>query len=718
MLDQDTTNPDANPNAIVTDAPSEQSRLTFVDAACLVINRMIGTGIYSSPRTVISGTRSAGGAILLWLLGTLCSLAGVHVYIEYGLNVPRFVIDGAEQAVPRSGGDLHYLSYVYRWPYYAKGTVLYIACLYGISFICVGNMAGNCVNFGIRVLAAANPGLDPSHAEVSAIATAAGLFSCLIHAVSRRGGILLNDVFAVIKVCILLIIPCATFAVLAKAVEDEDGIQVPNVFGDNMDPEAAFKPPEGSPAGNTSLSGYAAAYLSILFAFGGIEQSNHVLGEIKSPRRTFPRALTFAVALVGVLYMVVNLCYMTVVPANEQTQNHVALLFFRKVFGRNKTDVLPDRIFNSFLALSSFGNIIVTTYTAARMKQEIAKQGFIPFARFFATNTDVSIGRLVKYLRNDKGWTVPFFSLPEEHQEATPVGALVLHMVACLVLIWSTYGFRPDDAYGILTNFSAYLITAFFGMFLALGILILRFYGPPATEAARTQKDIPADTGTIPGGRRTTDTWQDMVGTSVHKWLSIPTAILYFLGTAFPVGASWYKGTSSFGYSKAGWAVVPAVCWVILGIASFWWLGFVLAGRYRQHRKQEILRHEVWPKFEWAEPTDSVDRYENEIRSEERRHEGGKILVHETVLFAWQADDTLRSSGGVPNTAAAQDASSGRLPDGIFSPPPPPASPFAPRRPNASHRTRPEDGIDDVPLQDFSDPRWNAGRTGRNVRAP
>lgn len=125
-------------------------------------------------------------------------------------------------------------------------------------------MAGNCVNFGIRVLSAARPGVEPSHAEVCAIATAAGLFSCLIHAVSRRGGILLNDLFAAIKVCILLIIPCATFAVLAKAVEDEDGAHVSNVFAQNMDPKVAFGAPEGS-AGprSAALDGYAAAYLSI-----------------------------------------------------------------------------------------------------------------------------------------------------------------------------------------------------------------------------------------------------------------------------------------------------------------------------------------------------------------------------------------------------------------------------------------------------------------------
>jgi hypothetical protein len=101
----DTTNSDA----FVTDAPQERFRLGFFSSACLVINRMVGTGIFNSPTTVIRGTKSTGGALLLWFFGILYGLSGAHVYIEYGLNVPRFVIDGVEQAVPRSGADLHYV---------------------------------------------------------------------------------------------------------------------------------------------------------------------------------------------------------------------------------------------------------------------------------------------------------------------------------------------------------------------------------------------------------------------------------------------------------------------------------------------------------------------------------------------------------------------------------------------------------------------------------
>jgi hypothetical protein len=47
--------------------------------------------------------------------------------------------------------------------------------------------------------------------------------------------------------------------------------------------------------------------------------------------------------------------------------------------------------------------MIVMTYTAARVKQEIAKEGILPYPRFFAQNTDLSLGRLLAWLRANVG---------------------------------------------------------------------------------------------------------------------------------------------------------------------------------------------------------------------------------------------------------------------------------------------------------------------------
>lgn len=56
-----------------------------------------------SPKRVMKGTGSVGATLLFWLAGVVYCLCGTHVYIEYGLNVPRYRVQGVEQSIPRSG---------------------------------------------------------------------------------------------------------------------------------------------------------------------------------------------------------------------------------------------------------------------------------------------------------------------------------------------------------------------------------------------------------------------------------------------------------------------------------------------------------------------------------------------------------------------------------------------------------------------------------------
>ncbi len=99
-----------NPNQIITYAPKERFRLGYFDVICLILNRTIGTGIFNSPQRVMAGTGSTSVSLLFWFVGIVYCFAGTHVYCEYGLSVPRYTVNGLEQAVPRSGGDLNYVS--------------------------------------------------------------------------------------------------------------------------------------------------------------------------------------------------------------------------------------------------------------------------------------------------------------------------------------------------------------------------------------------------------------------------------------------------------------------------------------------------------------------------------------------------------------------------------------------------------------------------------
>lgn len=62
----------------------------------------------------MQGTGSTGVTLIFWFIGVVYCLAGTHVYVEYGMNIPRYFIDGVEQSVPRSGGDLNYVRSLHR----------------------------------------------------------------------------------------------------------------------------------------------------------------------------------------------------------------------------------------------------------------------------------------------------------------------------------------------------------------------------------------------------------------------------------------------------------------------------------------------------------------------------------------------------------------------------------------------------------------------------
>lgn len=131
--------------------------------------------------------------------------------------------------------------------------MLPITCLFGIAFIVLGNMAGNCVNFAIWIVRAAGHN-QVSDGAIRGIALGVATLSCFIHAFSRRGGIFLNNVLAVIKVMILLLIIITAIIVAAsggKVFPAEDR------FSENMRIDAAFDD------ASSDAHNYASAFLSI-----------------------------------------------------------------------------------------------------------------------------------------------------------------------------------------------------------------------------------------------------------------------------------------------------------------------------------------------------------------------------------------------------------------------------------------------------------------------
>lgn len=143
-------------------------------------------------------------------------------------------------------------------------------------FIVLGNTAGNAIIFAQYILRAqkySQEELDnPSHELewlIKGLAVSAITGACLLHGLWRAGGILINNVFATIKCCFLLVFIAAGFAFSAGVGH------VPKPSPSNLDPTISFMANvEGGARGK--VYGYSQSLLLVIFAYSGYENANLV----------------------------------------------------------------------------------------------------------------------------------------------------------------------------------------------------------------------------------------------------------------------------------------------------------------------------------------------------------------------------------------------------------------------------------------------------------
>lgn len=85
-----------------------------------------------------------------------------------------------------------------------KSPLFLATCMYGITFIILENTAANAVSFATNILDASLITQTPG--KITAIAIAGNTFCCVLHTLSRKWGILLNNFFGTVKLFILLFV--------------------------------------------------------------------------------------------------------------------------------------------------------------------------------------------------------------------------------------------------------------------------------------------------------------------------------------------------------------------------------------------------------------------------------------------------------------------------------------------------------------------------------
>ncbi|OJA13641.1 hypothetical protein AZE42_11117, partial [Rhizopogon vesiculosus] len=315
--------------------------LGVTSCTLLIVGKIIGTGIFSTPSSILSSVGSVGASLMLWVLGFLLSFCGLFIWLEFGAMIPR------------SGGEKVYLEAVYTKPKYLA-TVIFT-----VNAIILGFTASNCIVFASNILVAADQAAG-SWTERE-IAVGVMIFVTLVHGLTPKTGILLMNVLSIFKIILLLFVVISGWVVLSGKTRVADPyVNFRNAFA-------------GS---STSSNDYATATFKVLFAYSGWSNVNYVMNNVRNPVRTLKIAGPLGLGICSILYVLAN----EEIDASGVT---VAALFFQNVFGS-----VAERALSVFVALSALGNVMTATFAASRVNQELAKEGIpLPFGnKFWASN--------------------------------------------------------------------------------------------------------------------------------------------------------------------------------------------------------------------------------------------------------------------------------------------------------------------------------------------
>lgn len=78
-----------DPESAARPATNSPKTLTWTSAYILVISRVIGSGIFATPGSIVKSAGSVGLSLLIWGVGTVLAACGLAVSLEYGCMLPR-----------------------------------------------------------------------------------------------------------------------------------------------------------------------------------------------------------------------------------------------------------------------------------------------------------------------------------------------------------------------------------------------------------------------------------------------------------------------------------------------------------------------------------------------------------------------------------------------------------------------------------------------------
>lgn len=324
-----------------------ERHIKFPAATMLVVGNVIGSGIFLTSGLMLSHLSTGGELILLWVGGGLLSLCGGFSYAELGAMYPS------------SGGLYVYLTEAY------GPRIGFMFGWASLAVILTGQVAGVAVGFA-EYLSYFIPSVSPartlwsikiaglgmlsvSAGQVVAIALIALL--AYVNMLNLHGSRNTAVYITALKIIALVVLAVFAFTSTHHLVQVDWRVDLRW----------------------SHISVLALAMIPVLYSYEGWSYLAFAASEVHEPGRNLPRALLIGIGMVTVLYVVVNLAYLSALPVDN-------LRGVERV-GEAAATASAGSVGASFVSLtalvSTFGGNAALVFVAARVFFAMARKGVL-----------------------------------------------------------------------------------------------------------------------------------------------------------------------------------------------------------------------------------------------------------------------------------------------------------------------------------------------------
>ncbi|GAB2964521.1 amino acid permease [Hymenobacter coalescens] len=314
-------------------AASPIYKIGFYTGVAIVVANMVGTGVFTSLGFQVLSIRSGFALLMLWLVGGIIAVCGALCYGELAA------------ALPRSGGEYHYLSRIYHpavgflsgW---VSATVGFAAPT-ALAAIALGRYAASV--------------WPEVHANLLSLAVVVAITG--VHLISNRAGSRFQVIVTVLKVALLILFVGA--GLLAEA-------QPLRFVAATADWQQVLSP------------AFAVSLIYVSYAYSGWNAAVYMAGEVEQPQRNLPRILLVGTLTVVVLYVVLNYVFLRTTPLDTLAgQLEIGFLAANQIFG-----VAVGQLMGVIIALLLVSTVSSMVFAGPRIIQTMGED--LPALRWLA----------------------------------------------------------------------------------------------------------------------------------------------------------------------------------------------------------------------------------------------------------------------------------------------------------------------------------------------